>query len=111
MANKLTNKLRLDTVGLTPYKDNEGPKFFKTADGNTSNEAIASNITEDGLMMVNPEGTGGTPGQVFQTPNMLPSDMDPLSLAGPGKKKKKSTKNKIMIGTKVANFKDFLKSK
>jgi hypothetical protein len=110
-SSKITNKLRLDVIGLTPYKANEGPKFFKTAEGGKSNEAVASNITEDGIMMVNPEGTGGTPGEVFQTPDMLPSDMDPLSLAGPGKKKKKAGKEKLTVGTRVANFKDFLKGK
>lgn len=110
-ADKITNKLRLDVIGLTPYRDGEGPKFFKTAEGSKSNEAVASNLTEDGVLMVNPEGTGGTPGQIFQTPDMLPSDMDPLSLAGPGKKKKKKSKSKIVVGTRVSNFKDFLKSR
>lgn len=110
---KITNKLRLDAVGLTPYKQGEGPQFFKTAEGSdkTSNESVSTNLKEDAVLEVSPEGTGGTPGQVFQTPDMLPSDMDPLSLAGPGKKKKDSKKSKIVIGTKVANFADFLKSK
>jgi hypothetical protein len=110
-SSKITNKLRLDVIGLTPYKANEGPKFFKTAEAGKSNEAVASNVTEDGIMIVNPEGTGGMPGEVFQTPSMLPSDTDPLSLVGPGKKKKKAGKEKFIVGTRVANFKDFLKGK
>jgi hypothetical protein len=111
-VDKVTNKLGLGNVGLTPYKDGEGPQFFKTADGaSKSNESIETNLKEDAVMAVSPEGTGGTPGQVFQTPDMLPSDMDPLSLAGPGKKKKGAKKDKIVIGTKVANFSDFLKGK
>lgn len=111
-VDKVTNKLGLGMVGLTPYKSGEGPQFFKTADGaNKSNESVDTNLKEDAVMAVSPEGTGGTPGQVFQTPDMLPSDMDPLSLAGPGKKKKGAKKEKIVIGTKVANFADFLKGK
>ena len=111
-VDKVTNKLGLGMVGLTPYKDGEGPQFFKTADGaGKSNESAEINLKEDVVMAVSPEGTGGTPGQVFQTPDMLPSDMDPLSLTGPGKKKRGAKKDKIVIGTKVANFSDFLKGK
>lgn len=111
-VDKVTNKLGLGNVGLTPYKQGEGPQFFKTAEGSDkSNESIDINLKEDAVLAVSPEGTGGTPGQVFQTPDMLPSDMDPLALAGPGKKKKKDKKEKIVIGTNVANFQDFLKSR
>ena len=112
-VDKVTNKLGLGNVGLTPYKQGEGPQFFKTAEGSdkSSNESVDINLKEDAVLEVGPEGTGGTPGQVFQTPDMLPSDMDPLALAGPGKKKKKSKKEKIVIGTNVANFQDFLKSR
>ena len=87
---KATNKMRLDAVGLTPYEKGEGPKFYKSAEKKTNEEAAAI-----------------SPGATFQTPDTLPSDnMDTFALAGPGKK----TKKKKII-KKVSTFNDFLKSK
>lgn len=84
----ITNKARLDAVGVTPYKKGEGPAFYKSSD-KKANEDVA-------------------PGVALQTPASLPADtMDTLSLAGPGKKKK--TKSKKSIISKVSSFKDFLK--
>jgi hypothetical protein len=90
---KVTNKLRLDAIGLTPYEKGEGPKFYKSAEKKTNEEAA----------MTAPV----SPGTGFQTPDSLPTDnMDTLALAGPGKK----TKKKKII-QRVSNFNDFLKSK
>jgi hypothetical protein len=90
---KATNKMRLDAVGLTPYEKGEGPKFYKSAEKKTNEDAAAS--------------ATGSPGVTFQTPATLPSDnMDTFALAGPGKKSKKKK-----IIKKVSTFSDFLKSK
>lgn len=84
----ITNKTRLDAVGITPYKKEEGPAFYKSGD-KKANEDVS-------------------PGTAMQTPASLPADtMDTLSLAGPGKKKK--TKSKGSIISKVSSFKDFIK--
>ena len=89
---KVTNKLRLDAVGLTPYEKGEGPKFYKSAE-KKANEDAAPTVT--------------SPGVTFQTPATLPSNnMDTFALAGPGKK----IKSKKIV-KKVSNFSDFLKSK
>jgi hypothetical protein len=93
---KITNKLRLDAVGLTPYEKGEGPKFYKTAD--TAKAGANPSLAED-----------TSPGTSMQTPSSLPDQtMDTFSLAGPGKKTKSSKKPNIQ---KISNFKDFLKSK
>ena len=87
-VSKVTNKLRLDAVGLTPYEKGEGPKFYKTAEKKT-NEDVA-------------------PGADMQVPSSLPDqNMDTLSLAGPGKKKSK--KNKKALIPRISTFNDFLK--
>jgi hypothetical protein len=60
---------------------------------------------------------GQVPGQFFQTPSAMTTDMDTLSLAGPmggasGKKKKKGKKKKpksSFSGSTVLNFSDFIK--
>ena len=89
---KVTNKLRLDAIGLTPYEKGEGPKFYKSAEKKTNEDAMAAPVS---------------PGTGFQTPDSLPTDnMDTFALAGPGKKSKKKK-----IIRKVSNFNDFLKSK
>jgi hypothetical protein len=89
---KVTNKLRLDAVGLTPYEKGEGPKFYKSAEKKTNEDTAPAAIS---------------PGATFQTPDTLPSDnMDTFALAGPGKKDKKKK-----IIKKVSTFNDFLKSK
>ena len=88
---KATAKARLDVVGLTPYGDNEGPKFYKSAE------------------MKESEG-GVSPGTAFQTPGtMVDSNMDTFALAGPGRKIK-GKKKKSMI-KKISNFNDFLKNR
>jgi predicted nucleic acid binding AN1-type Zn finger protein len=88
---KATAKARLDVVGLTPYEEGEGPKFYKSAE------------------MKESEGTM-TPGTAFQTPDtMVDSNMDTLSLAGPGKKKKEKEKKSIV--KKISNFSDFMKNR
>ena len=90
---KVTNKMRLDAVGLTPYEKGEGPKFYKSAEKKTNEDAAAPAAV--------------SPGVTFQTPDTLPSDnMDTFALAGPGKKNKKKK-----IIKKVSTFSDFLKSK
>ena len=93
-VSNVTNKLRLDVVGLTPYEKGEGPSFYKSAEKKT-----------------NEQDTGGvSPGADFQTPASLPDNtMDTFALAGPGKKEKPK-KKKSMV-TKVASFSDFLKNK
>jgi|694.fasta_scaffold24118_2 hypothetical protein len=89
---KVTNKLRLDAIGLTPYEKGEGPKFYKSAEKKTNEDAVTAPVS---------------PGTGFQTPDSLPTDnMDTFALAGPGKKAKKKK-----IIRKVSNFNDFLKSK
>ena len=89
---KVTNKMRLDAVGLTPYEKGEGPKFYKSAEKKTNEDAAPATVS---------------PGATFQTPDTLPSDnMDTFALAGPGKKNKKKK-----IIKKVSTFSDFLKSK
>ena len=89
---KVTSKLRLDAIGLTPYEKGEGPKFYKSAEKKTNEDAATAPVS---------------PGTCFQTPDSLPTDnMDTLALAGPGKKAKKKK-----IIRKVSNFNDFLKSK
>jgi hypothetical protein len=63
-----------------------------------------------GFIPVNPE----SPGQIMQTPDALPADMDIFALAGPGKKSKGKSKKKeaaVTPGGKVSNFSDFLKSR
>ena len=91
-VSKVTNKLRLDAVGLTPYEKGEGPKFYKSAEKKTNEDA----------------GMGTSPGTAMQTPGSLPdSNMDTLSLAGPGRKKKKKSGSQMV--KKVSSFKDFLK--
>lgn len=95
-VDKATNKLRLDTIGLTPYAKGEGPNFYKSAEKKTNEQDAGA----DGI----------SPGTSLQTPDSLPGDnMDTFALAGPGraitKKKKKS------IVQKVSTFKDFLKMK
>lgn len=88
---KTTAKARLDVVGLTPYGDNEGPKFYKSAE------------------MKESEG-GITPGTAFQTPGtMVDSNMDTFALAGPGRKPK-GKKKKSMV-QKISSFNDFLKNR
>jgi hypothetical protein len=87
---KATAKARLDVVGLTPYKKDEGPKFFKSAEMK--------------------ESEGAAPGASFQTPDtMVDSNMDTFALAGPGRKIK-GKKKKSMI-KKISNFNDFLKNR
>jgi hypothetical protein len=89
---KVTNKMRLDAVGVTPYEKGEGPSFYKSAEKKTNEEAVPASAS---------------PGVTFQTPATLPSDnMDTFALAGPGKKIKKKK-----IIKKVSTFSDFLKSK
>ena len=104
---KVSQKLRLDTVGLTPYGKDEGPKFFKSAEGKTGRERTLRedmlSIADSGAPVINPE----TPGQTHQTPGTIPTGTDPLFLAGPGKKESKKKK----IGKKVLSFNDFLKDK
>jgi len=104
---KVTQKLRLDAVGLTPYSKEEGPKFFKSAEGKTGRERPLRedmlSIADAGAPTVNPE----VPGQIHQVPSTLPADVDPLFLAGPGKKEPKKKK----IGKKVLSFSDFLKDR
>ena len=58
---------------------------------------------------VNEHDTGGvSPGTTMQVPGtMVDNNMDTLSLAGPGKKNKKTKKKSII--PKIASFKDFLK--
>lgn len=78
---KLTTKTGLGAVGLKPY-DKE--KDTKKVDEQTE------------------------PGVALQTPTTLPdANMDTLSLAGPGKKKKSSKKKSII--PKISSFKAFLK--
>ena len=92
-VSKITNKARLDAVGLTPYEKGENqPQFYKTAEKKTNEDA-----------------TGGiSPGVSMQVPSNLPdATMDTLSLAGPGKKTKKSKKKSII--PRIASFKDFMK--
>lgn len=63
-----------------------------------------------GFIPVNPE----SPGQIMQTPDALPADMDMFALAGPGKKIKGKSKKKetaVTPGGKVSNFSDFIKNK
>ena len=81
---KFTTKTGLDSVGLTPYnKDKEVDNTKK------ANEQME-------------------PGVALQTPATLPdANMDTLSLAGPGKKRKKSKKKSII--PKISSFKAFLK--
>jgi hypothetical protein len=86
-VSKVTNKLRLDTIGVTPYGKGEGPNFYKSAEKSANEEASVS------------------PGTVLQTPESLPTQtMDTFSLAGPGKKEKKK------LVKRVSSFKDFLKT-
>lgn len=78
-------------------------------------------IKEDMLSPIDsPTGgsqSGQVPGQFFQTPSAMTTDMDTFSLAGPmggasGKKKKKGKKKKSepsFSGSKVLNFSDFIK--
>lgn len=76
---KLTNKVGLGAVGLTPYDKQE----------KKANEQVE-------------------PGVALQTPATLPdANMDTFALAGPGKKKKKSKKKSII--PKISSFKAFLK--
>lgn len=61
-----------------------------------------------GAPIMNPDSAGPTPpGQDFQTPGAIVSDMDKMSMAGPGRKKKKVKKKKKAI----VSFDDFLKAK
>jgi len=91
-VSKVTNKLRLDAIGLTPYEKGEGPKFYKSAEKKTNEDA----------------GMGTSPGTAMQTSGSLPDNtMDTLSLAGPGRKKKKKSGSQMV--KKVSSFKDFLK--
>ena len=91
-VSKVTNKLRLDAIGLTPYEKGEGPKFYKSAEKKTNEDA----------------GMGTSPGTAMQTPGSLPDNtMDTLSLAGPGRRKKKKTGSQMV--KRVSSFKDFLK--
>lgn len=105
---KVTKTLRTDVIGMSQYKKDEGPKFFKSAENKTGRERP---LREDVMAAagssapsMNPE----TPGQTHQTPGSLPVDTaDPLFLAGPGKK----TSKKKKFGRKVMDFGDFLKGK
>jgi hypothetical protein len=91
---KVTNKARLDVIGLTPYKGDEGPKFYKSAEKKTNEDA----------------GAGVSPGTAFQEPGtMVDSNMDTFALAGPGRKPK-SKKKKSMV-QKISSFNDFLKNR
>ena len=110
---KVTKTLRTDALGLSQYKDGEGPQFFKSAEGKTGRERPLRedmlSIADTGSPVINPEA----PGQTHQTPSSLPVDsVDPLFLAGPGKKvNKKTAKKSKKFGQKVMNFGDFLKEK
>ncbi|CAB4159527.1 hypothetical protein UFOVP699_263 [uncultured Caudovirales phage] len=97
---KTTAKLRTDALGLTPYKDGEGPSFYKSAEGSQSTKKGANpEISEDGAV----------PGTALQTPGtMVSPNMDTFSLAGPGRKIK-GKKKKTQIATRVSSFGDFLK--
>jgi hypothetical protein len=106
---KVTKTLRTDAAGLSQYKKDEGPKFFKSAEGKTGRERPLRedmlSVADSGAPVINPE----MPGQTHQTPGTLPADTtDPLFLAGPGKK---VSKKKKKFGKKVMNFGDFLKDK
>jgi len=59
-----------------------------------------------GETVMNPD-SGSAPGQLLQTPDAIVSDMDKMSQAGPGKKKKAVKKKKRVIVT----FDDFISSK
>jgi hypothetical protein len=90
---KVTNKARLDAVGLTPYEKGEGPQFYKSAEKKTNEDAA-----------------GVSPGADFQTPESLPSDnMDTFALAGPGRKTEKKKGKKIV--KKISSFSDFRNGK
>ena len=71
----------------------------------------SKNIKEDMLMPVDVS----SPGEIYQTPLSMPSNMDTYSLLGPGKKKakkksKKKSKKKMTAvpGERVMTFTDFL---
>jgi hypothetical protein len=81
---KFTTKTGLGSVGLKPYDKKEEPADTKKVEEQME------------------------PGVALQTPATLPdANMDTLSLAGPGKKHKKSKKKSII--PKISSFKAFLK--
>ena len=85
----VTNKLRLDAIGLTPYEKGEKqPQFYKSAEKKTNEDV--------------------SPGTTMQVPGSMPDQtMDTLSLAGPGKKNKAKKKKSII--PRISSFNDFLK--